>query len=125
MTFSFLISCTRIKASRRNSQHANLHPAFQTILTGMFPRFKATKFVKIESTSCIPNYPDRNVPTILLYREGDLRHQIIGMSEFGGKSCKAKNVEWALSKYQMIKSDLKEDELHLPDTDVSDSDIEY
>ncbi|KAI3865391.1 hypothetical protein MKW92_008154 [Papaver armeniacum] len=27
-------------------------------------RYPATKFVKIISTECIPNYPDRNVPTI-------------------------------------------------------------
>lgn len=41
-------------------------------------KFPATKFVKSISTTCIPNYPDANLPTIFIYNEGDLKQQIVG-----------------------------------------------
>lgn len=30
-------------------------------------KYHGTRFVSIVSTSCIPNYPDQNLPTLLLY----------------------------------------------------------
>lgn len=46
--------------------------------------FKATKFLKIISDQCIPNYPDRNVPTLLVYGDGDIKANIVGAIAFGG-----------------------------------------
>lgn len=40
--------------------------------------------MKSISTTCIPNYPDRNLPTIFIYSEGDLKGQIVGAIQFGG-----------------------------------------
>merc|ERR1719187_2581196 len=34
------------------------------------PKFPTTKFLKAISTTCIPNYPDKNLPTIFVYYEG-------------------------------------------------------
>lgn len=45
-------------------------------------KFPATKFVKSISTTCIPNYPDSNLPTIFVYHEGDLKHQFAGPRVF-------------------------------------------
>lgn len=28
---------------------------------------------------CIPNYPDKNLPTMLIYRNGELHRQIVGL----------------------------------------------
>ncbi|KAK6913003.1 hypothetical protein RJ641_022604 [Dillenia turbinata] len=36
-------------------------------------RHPATKFVKIISTDCIPNYLDRNLPTLLVYNNGAVK----------------------------------------------------
>ena len=33
-------------------------------------KFPNVKFVKIVASRCIENYPDRNVPTIFVYRNG-------------------------------------------------------
>ena len=33
------------------------------------PRFPETKFLRAISTTCIPNYPDKNLPTIFVYFE--------------------------------------------------------
>lgn len=39
----------------------------------------ATKFVSIVGDQCIPNYPVHNLPTLLIYRAGELRRQIVGL----------------------------------------------
>jgi hypothetical protein len=51
-------------------------------------KFPATKFLKSISTLCIPNYPDKNVPTIFVYHNGDLKKQWIGPFAFGGMNLK-------------------------------------
>ena len=33
-------------------------------------KFPTVKFLKSISTTCIPNYPDKNLPTIFIYLEG-------------------------------------------------------
>jgi len=47
-------------------------------LNNLARKFPATKFVKSISTTCIPNYPDSNLPTIFIYYEGDLKQQFVG-----------------------------------------------
>lgn len=42
-------------------------------------KYPSTKFVSIIGNQCIPNYPDHNLPTMLIYRNGELRRQIIGL----------------------------------------------
>lgn len=42
-------------------------------------KYPATKFVSIIGDQCIPNYPDKNLPTLLVYRNGELFRQIIGL----------------------------------------------
>ncbi|KAK0560465.1 Proteolipid protein 2 [Tilletia horrida] len=59
-----------------------------------------TKFVSIVGDKCIPNYPDRNLPTLLIYRNGDLHRQIIGLRpEIGldGMNTKLADVELLLT----------------------------
>uniref|UniRef100_A0A5B7C1D1 Putative phosducin-like protein 3 n=1 Tax=Davidia involucrata TaxID=16924 RepID=A0A5B7C1D1_DAVIN len=46
-------------------------------------RYPATKFVKIISTDCIPNYPDRNLPTLLVYNNGAVKANYVGLHSFG------------------------------------------
>ncbi len=47
-------------------------------LTQLAAKFPTTKFIKSISTVCIPNYPDKNVPTIFVYFEGTMKEQFIG-----------------------------------------------
>lgn len=46
-------------------------------------KYPATKFVKIISTDCIPNYPDRNLPTLLVYNNGAVKANHVGIHSFG------------------------------------------
>lgn len=43
-----------------------------------------TKFLSIIGDRCIEGYPDRNLPTLLIYGKGDLQKQLVGTSQFGG-----------------------------------------
>ena len=45
-----------------------------------------TKFVRADATEIIPNYPERNTPTIILYRNGDVLENIVGIEQFGGRN---------------------------------------
>lgn len=53
-------------------------------LNGLARKFRDVKFIKAISTTCIPNYPDKNLPTIFVYLEGDIKAQFIGPLVFGG-----------------------------------------
>jgi hypothetical protein len=48
-------------------------------------KFKATKFISIRSDDAIRNYPDKNLPTLLIYKGGDVIKQFIGLLSFGGE----------------------------------------
>ncbi|KAM6970414.1 phosducin-like protein 3 [Aplochiton taeniatus] len=71
-------------------------------------KFPQTKFLKSISTTCIPNYPDRNLPTIFVYCEGEMKAQFIGPLVFGGMNLKAEELEWRLSESGAVKTDLEE-----------------
>jgi hypothetical protein len=53
-------------------------------LATLAAKHKATKFIKIIGDHCIPNYPDKNLPTLLIYGYGDLKQQLVGLSQLGG-----------------------------------------
>lgn len=64
------------------------------------------KFVKSISTTCIPNYPDKNLPTIFVYYENELKHQIIGPLAFNGMNFKLDDFEWRLHRMGVVQSNL-------------------
>ena len=51
-------------------------------------RFPYIKFLKIRATSAVENWPERNCPTLFLYRDGELREQMITLTKVGGKAMK-------------------------------------
>ncbi|XP_075708793.1 phosducin-like protein 3 [Rhinoderma darwinii] len=71
-------------------------------------KFKDVKFVKAISTTCIPNYPDKNLPTVFVYLGGEIRAQFIGPLVFGGMNLTRDELEWKISESGAIKTDLEE-----------------
>lgn len=70
-------------------------------------KFPQVKFLKAISTTCIPNFPDRNLPAVFVYYEGQMKRQLVAL-DFGNKvSCDA--LEWILSRTGGFKSDLESD----------------
>ncbi|KAL9704461.1 hypothetical protein quinque_007979 [Culex quinquefasciatus] len=66
-------------------------------------------FVRAIATTCIPNYPERNLPTIFIYYEGQLRKQFVGMIELGGTNLTCDELEYMLGQTKAIESGITED----------------
>jgi hypothetical protein len=79
------------------------------ILERLASKYRSVKFLKIVADMCIPNYPDRNCPTLLIYGQGDLKQQIVGLNRFGGKACSLENVEVVLSALGALPKLAKQD----------------
>lgn len=47
-------------------------------------KFGDIKFCEIRANMCIEGYPDRNTPTILIYKDGDIRRQFVTLKELNG-----------------------------------------
>ena len=49
-------------------------------------KFGDIKFCEIRADMCIEGYPERNTPTILIYKDGDIRKQIVTLRQLGGEN---------------------------------------
>ncbi|KAL9642856.1 hypothetical protein ABK040_015827 [Willaertia magna] len=78
-------------------------------------RHKYVKFLRIRGDAAIPNYPDTNCPTILVYRGGEMVVQFVGLGSLGGKELTANDLEWKLSRLGIVKTELKEPPSHRVD----------
>lgn len=67
-------------------------------------RYPGTKFVKIISTDCIPNYPDCNLPTLLVYNNGAVKANYAGLQSFG-KLCTPEGVALVLCHSDPVLND--------------------
>ena len=47
-------------------------------------KFGDVKFCEIRADLCIEGYPEKNTPTILIYRDGNIRKQVITLKELRG-----------------------------------------
>ena len=47
-------------------------------------KFGDVKFCEIRADMCIEGYPEKNTPTILVYREGQILKQLITLRELKG-----------------------------------------
>lgn len=65
-----------------------------------------TKFVRIKGCLAIRNYPEKNCPTTLIYKDGEMKSNWVGLSKFGGSSMTVESLEWALAKMGAVKTDM-------------------
>ena len=80
------------------------------VINDLAAKFKYIKFVRIKSTAAVENWPDRNLPTLFMYHEGEARDQIMTLQNLGGKTMKLQDLEWALvQKGIIIDSELQDD----------------
>lgn len=78
-------------------------------LVALARKFPETKFIKSISTTCIPNFPDANLPTFFIYKDGDMKGQMVGALFFGGMNCTVDELEWKLHKVGAVKSKMERD----------------
>jgi hypothetical protein len=48
-------------------------------------KFGDVKFCEIRADMCIEGFPERNTPTILVYRDGDVKRHVVTLKELGGQ----------------------------------------
>ncbi|PGH05065.1 hypothetical protein GX51_03163 [Blastomyces parvus] len=51
------------------------------------------KFCQIRADMCIEGYPDRNTPTILVYKDGDIKRQLVTLRELRGPKTNLTDLE--------------------------------
>jgi hypothetical protein len=78
-------------------------------MSRLAPRFPMTKFIKAISTTCVPNYPDKNLPTIFVYHEGAMKTQIVGPEQMRGMKLTEGEFEYMLGKSGAIDTLIKDD----------------
>eukprot|EP00929_Paragymnodinium_shiwhaense_P080667 TRINITY_DN42087_c0_g1_i1.p1 TRINITY_DN42087_c0_g1~~TRINITY_DN42087_c0_g1_i1.p1 ORF type:complete len:285 (-),score=51.25 TRINITY_DN42087_c0_g1_i1:30-884(-) len=71
-------------------------------------RFPAVKFMKGVATDVVDGFPDSHTPAVLLYKDKDCKKQLIGLDEWGGKRCSVDCIEWALSRYDVVRTELED-----------------
>jgi hypothetical protein len=47
-------------------------------------KYGDVKFGQIRADLCIEGYPDKNTPTILVYKDGDIKKQIVTLASLNG-----------------------------------------
>ncbi|KAJ2551527.1 phosducin [Coemansia sp. RSA 1933] len=70
-------------------------------------QYRSTKFIKIVSVDAIHNYPDANLPTLLVYGKGDMRSQLVRLDKFGGMRTKKKDIEGYLKDIGAVDPSLR------------------
>ncbi|WVF71830.1 hypothetical protein IAT40_006639 [Kwoniella sp. CBS 6097] len=63
----------------------------------------STKFLSIPAGLCIPNYPDKNVPTLLIYRNGDIAGNVVAGMGLKGMKTTVKDLEGLLLYYRALE----------------------
>jgi len=65
---------------RRPTTTHRLHPPSVRLmgqLRTLAARYPRSKFTAIVGDKCIPNYPDNRLPTLILYRGGVIKEQLV------------------------------------------------
>ncbi|CAN0140276.1 unnamed protein product [Discosporangium mesarthrocarpum] len=63
----------------------------QAALRALAPRFKEVKFVEIKSVQAVEKWPESNLPTLFIYKDGSLATQLIRIEALGGKQVRARH----------------------------------
>ncbi|KAI9716127.1 MAG: hypothetical protein M1812_005555 [Candelaria pacifica] len=65
--------------------------------------FGDIKFCEIKADMCIEGYPEKNTPTILVYKDGDIKRQIVTLKELRGQNTVLEDLEELLKSVGAIK----------------------
>ncbi|KAK9466256.1 thioredoxin-like protein [Lipomyces arxii] len=90
--------------------HLSLQGNMQSrLLSGLFSKaaekYGEIKFVDIAASRAIENYPDRNCPTILVYKDTDVKKQYVTLRLIGGDSTRLEDLEKVLVDSGAVSED--------------------
>jgi len=66
-------------------------------------RFGDVKFGQMRADLCIEGYPDRNTPTVLVYKDGEIRKQLVTLGELRGVRTTVEDLEKVLVEVGAVK----------------------
>ncbi|XP_050354294.1 viral IAP-associated factor homolog [Nymphalis io] len=72
-------------------------------------KFPYTKFLKAIAQTCIPNFPERNLPSLFVYFEGDMKKQFVGPHELRGTSLTCDELEYILGQVGAVDTKITDD----------------
>lgn len=77
--------------------------ALLSVLRTVAQRRRTVKFVSMISTEAIPNFPDRHLPCVLLYKDKELKKQLTGLADWQSqKQLSVATVEGVLHRYAVL-----------------------
>lgn len=100
-------------------------------------RFGDVKFCQMRADLCIEGYPDRNTPTVLIYKDGDIKRQIVTLAQLNGPRTSVQDMEKLLVDVGAVKlgdsrlqkkkdeSDLNTSKIRQGKTTVDDDDSDW
>lgn len=66
-------------------------------------KFGDVKFCEMRADLCIEGYPDRNTPTVLVYKDGEIKRQVVTLRELKGSATRIGDVEEMLVQVGAVK----------------------
>lgn len=66
-------------------------------------KFGDIKFCQIRADMCIEGYPERNCPTVLVYKDGDIQRQLVTLRDLQGVRTKLEDLEQVLVQVGAVK----------------------
>jgi superfamily II RNA helicase len=116
------------------SQGANVESRVLTELwRQLAAKFGDIKFCEIRADMCIENYPEKNTPTILVYKDTEIRRQLVTLRELNGPRTKLPDLEKLLieigalkeSDVRLKKHDEEEEDYRKDDLNIEDYDDDW
>ncbi|KAJ5601356.1 hypothetical protein N7510_010890 [Penicillium lagena] len=87
-------------------------------------KFGDVKFCEIRADMCIEGYPERNTPTILVYKDTEIRRQLVTLRELKGPRTKIEDIERLLVELGAVKeSDVRLKKRSDEDDKAGDDDL--
>ncbi|GMM52895.1 Plp2 protein [Starmerella bacillaris] len=74
----------------------------QGLLLRIAPKFREIKFVEIDSKQINERFPDSQTPTVLVYKDEAVTHQLVTLSLVGGNSTSINDFEQYLVKCDVL-----------------------
>lgn len=66
-------------------------------------KYGEVKFCEIRADMCIEGYPEKNTPTILVYKDSDIQRQVVTLREFSGVKTNMSDLERLLVEVGAVK----------------------
>lgn len=66
-------------------------------------KFGDVKFCQMRADLCIEGYPDKNTPTVLVYRDGDIKRQLVTLRDLNGPRTNVQDLEKLLVDVGAVK----------------------